>query len=242
MKRVNRKVPFQCKKCPKHYWTKCGFKAHMNVSHDEVKRYQCYFCSVAFFAESQLIPHMSKHTKEKPFKCQYCLQSFQAKRYVKKHKDGKSCNLKITYPLLSQCYFCGIVLLTHPILKTHMKRVHLKEDFKRCNLCCKYFPSTTAVNRHIQGVHTNEKAFKCYFCSKSFVTLPDLTRHMLIHTKETPLKCYFCRKDFSNLNYLSDHIRSIHTKERPFQCILCPSFYYTRKWALDKHVRIKHGI
>jgi uncharacterized Zn-finger protein len=245
MKSVNRKVPFQCTKCPKYYYTKYDLKAHMNVSHDEVKRYQCYFCLLAIVAESQIIQHISNHTMEKPYKCQHCCQWYKSEISVKRHKDGKSCNRKLTYPLLSPCYFCGKCFSNNRSLKVHMKTIHLKEDFKRCNLCCKYFYSNTAVNhhirtvhllernykcqlcskklgsnshlnRHIQSVHTKEKPFKCYFCSKSFVNSEVLKNHVFIHTKEKPLTCYFCRKDFSTAQHLAVHIQRIHTKERPF--------------------------
>jgi KRAB domain-containing zinc finger protein len=188
-----------------------------------------------------MIRHMPKHTKEKPYKCQYCLQSFQRKQSVKGHKDRKSCNLKITYPSLSPCYFCGRLFSTHLVLNSHMRTVHLKEDSKRCTLCCKYFTSTvinrhiravhlherqykcqlcskrwgsnSELNRHIQSVHTKEKPFKCYFCSKSFVDFNGLKLHFRIHTREKPLICYFCLKDFSVVQNLSVHIRRIHTKE-----------------------------
>jgi KRAB domain-containing zinc finger protein len=261
---------FQCTKCPKHYCTKYGLKVHMNVSHEDVKRYQCYFCSFATFRNSNMIHHMLNHTKEKPYKCQYCLQSYKTERSVKKHKDGKSCNLRRTRPSLSPCYFCGKVSSTLQILKAHIKRVHLKEDLKRCNLCCKYFFSTSALNshirtvhlfernykcelcskklgsnetlyRHIRSVHTNEKLFKCYFCSKSFVTLANLRKHIFEHTKEKPLSCYFCRKDFSDPELCSVHIRNVHTKERPFKCTECPSLSYSSNNTLNAHVRRKHG-
>jgi hypothetical protein len=271
MKNVKHEVGFQCTKCPKYYWTKYTFKAHMNVSHDDVKRNQCYFCCFPSFAESHLIRHMSNHTQEKPYKCQYCFRSFEAERSVKRHKDGKSCNLKQTHTLLSPCYFCGKCFSNNGSLKVHMRRVHLKEDFKRCNLCCKYFSSNTdlnrhirtvhslernykcqlcskklgsrsALNRHIQSVHTKEKPFKCYFCSKSFVNFGALNRHMFIHTREKPLTCYFCQKDFSFVQDLSVHMWNVHTKERPFKCMQCPSRCYSSKYHLNEHVREKHGM
>jgi KRAB domain-containing zinc finger protein len=227
---------------PKQYWTKCNLKAHMNVSHEDVKRHQCYFCSYTTCKPSVMIRHMSNHTKEKPHKCQYCNQWYKQEESVKKHKNGKSCNLKQKYPLLSPCYFCGTALSNHRLLRVHMTVVHLQEDSKHCNLCNKYFSSTSAINhhirtvhlleknykcqlcskqlrsntdlnQHIRGVHTKERPFKCYFCSKSFLNFDRLRRHVLIHTREKPLTCYFCRKNFSDLKELSAHIGKIHTKE-----------------------------
>jgi KRAB domain-containing zinc finger protein len=270
MKIVRRNVPFQCTKCPKHYWTKCAFKAHVNVSHDKVKRYRCYFCSLAIFSESKMIQHMSNHTQEKPFKCHYCFQWYRKEESVNRHKNGRACNRKLRYPSVRPCYFCHKVLSNNPHLMEHMKTVHLKEDFKRCNLCCKYFSSAAAINRHarsvhlfekyykcqlcsktlcsngdlnhhIRSVHTKEKPFKCYFCSTSFVNFVALKLHTWIHTREKPITCYFCKKDFSVVKHLSDHIKRFHTKERPFKCMQCPSHYYATKGDLNQHTRIKHG-
>jgi KRAB domain-containing zinc finger protein len=271
MKSADLEMRFKCPKCPKQYWTKYTLKAHMNISHEDVKRHQCYFCSYATFKNSDMIKHMSKHTKEKPYKCQYCFESFKKKQSVKSHKDGNSCSLKLKYLSLSPCYFCGEVFSNHLCLHVHMQKVHLKEDFTRCNPCCKDFASTgafshhirtvhllernykcqlcskrlssnSALNRHVQSAHTKEKPFKCYFCSKSFVNFEVLKIHMSIHTKEKPLTCYFCRKDFSVVRALSIHIGRIHTKERPFKCIQCPSLCYSSKGILNEHVRKKHFI
>jgi KRAB domain-containing zinc finger protein len=246
MKSADREVRFQCPKCPKQCTTKYNLKAHVNVSHDEVKRHQCYFCSLATFKKSDMIKHMLKHTKEKPYKCQYCFQSYKKKQSLKGHKDGKSCNLKLTYPSLSPCYFCGKYFPNHLRLNVHIKIVHLKEDFfdrkYKCQLCSKRSGSNSELNRHIQSVHTKERPCKCYFCSKSFISFGVLKRHMVIHTREKPLSCYFCQKDFSDLDHLSDHIGRIHTKERPFQCMQCPSLCYSSKKSLRAHVREKHGL
>jgi KRAB domain-containing zinc finger protein len=271
MKSVKQEAPFQCTKCPKSYFTKYAFKAHVNLSHDKVKLYKCYFCSFATDRKLNMIWHMPQHTKETPYKCQYCCKWYRKEASVKRHKDGESCNRKLTYPLLSPCYFCGKVISTYQNLKVHMKMVHLKEDLKLCNLCCKHFSSTTMVNyhmrtvhllerkhkcqlcskrfgttshlnRHIQSVHTKEKRVKCYLCSTLFADFQVLTTHMSIHTGEKPLTCYFCRKDFSKPDHLSAHIRNVHTKERPFKCTQCPSHSYSTKVTLNLHVREKHGI
>jgi uncharacterized C2H2 Zn-finger protein len=270
MKSADREVRFQCPKCPKQYTTKYNFKTHINVSHDDVQRFQCYFCSYATFNNSDMIKHMSKHTQEKPYKCQYCCQSYKMEQSLKRHKDGKSCNLRLTYPLLGPCYFCGKLFSKRLGLNRHMKTVHLRENFKRCHPCDKYFNSTFAINRHIRTVHlhekkyqcqlcskkldhkanlyrhirrvhTKEKHFKCYFCSKSFVDFEALKLHTWIHTTEKPLTCYFCRKDFSIVRDLLIHIGRIHTKERPFKCMQCPSRCYSSQDSLSKHVRIQHG-
>jgi KRAB domain-containing zinc finger protein len=271
MKSVNRTVLFPCTKCPKQFSTKYGLKIHTNISHDDNKRYQCYFCSLAIFEESGLIQHMSKHTKEKPYKCQHCLQSYQTQRSVKSHEDGKICSWRQTFRLPNQCYFCDKVFLKRRNVNVHMNTVHLKEGLKRCNLCGKHFSSTTSLNhhittvhllerkrkcqlcskgfssnaslnRHIQSLHTKEKPLNSYFCSKSFVNVERLRKHMAMHTREKPLTCYFCLNVFSVVDNLSLHIRRFHTNERPFKCIQCPSRCYTSKTNLNAHVQKKHSM
>jgi hypothetical protein len=171
MKILNQEVQFKCTKGPKNYWTKYALQAHMNVSHDNVKQYQCYFCSFAYFEKSLLIHHISKHTKEKPHKCQYCCQWFRGKDSVRRHKNGNSCNQKLTHQLLRPCYFCGKSLSNHQVLKEHMKTAHLKEDFKRCNLCHKYFSSSTDRNRHIRTVHLSKERISVSYVRKIWAAM-----------------------------------------------------------------------
>jgi KRAB domain-containing zinc finger protein len=135
---------------------------------------------------------MSKHTTEKPHKCQYCFQSFKWEKSVTRHKDGKACSRKLKYPLLSPCYFCAKVFSNQLYFNAHMKMVHLKEELKRFHLCCKYF-STSAINYHIRTVHLLERNYKCQVCLRRFSNNENLFRYIKsVHTKEKSFDCYFC--------------------------------------------------
>jgi uncharacterized Zn-finger protein len=125
MKSVNRKVPFECTKCPKHYWTKYALKVHTNLSHDKFKRHRCYFCSLAIFEESQLIRHMSKHTKEKPLICYFCQKDFSDSNYLSVHT--RRVHTKENPFQCRQCpsrYYSRKRALAHHIRIKHGIRVH----------------------------------------------------------------------------------------------------------------------
>ncbi|CAG7837337.1 unnamed protein product [Allacma fusca] len=50
------------------------------------KRYQCRFCEKAFGTKNHLTSHTRIHTKETPFKCDLCEQSFRLNWWLKQHK------------------------------------------------------------------------------------------------------------------------------------------------------------
>ena len=90
----------------------------MRKNHDE--EIKCKECLSTFEKKSQLKLHMKDHSKEKPYTCDQCSQTFSLKIYYDKH---------LMKHQVFNCSKCSITVKTRGLLTKH-ERTHLK------NTCC----------------------------------------------------------------------------------------------------------
>lgn len=81
---------------------------------------------------------------------------------LKRKKKSKK-PLSETMP--TPCEHCGIHLAGKSNLKSHIRRVHLKQKDKKCTICNKGFWSSTARESHMLSVHTR----RCDACQEYVV-------------------------------------------------------------------------
>ena len=76
---------FQCDQCEKGFTSHPSLVQHVDVIHLGKRSFVCNECGQAFGRRATLKIHFLKHTKELPFKCEYCFENFRAKVVLKKH-------------------------------------------------------------------------------------------------------------------------------------------------------------
>jgi len=86
-------MPFCCHICDKGFMWQNSLEKHM-ASHkrlaEDPVNYQCSFCQRSFGKKkAEYERHLRKHTKEKPFKCDHCGNSFAFKHQLTRHMDKR---------------------------------------------------------------------------------------------------------------------------------------------------------
>ena len=76
---------FQCNQCGKAYTSKRSMEQHVDVVHLGKKSFVCNVCNQTFGRTTTLRVHMLSHTKDLPFRCEYCSAGYKEKRNLKKH-------------------------------------------------------------------------------------------------------------------------------------------------------------
>ena len=141
-----------------------------------------------------------------------------------------------------KCADCDSYFRQKKVLKNHMKRVHLKINFKKipCTICEAWFEMKTQLQEHINAIHLKVKPYKCDSCDSSFAYKRALTGHIrIVHHKIKPFKCSNCSASFPQDKDLKQHVLAVHEKLKPFKCTTC-DHSFSQKVHLKFHVDKVH--
>ncbi|XP_029442256.1 gastrula zinc finger protein XlCGF26.1-like [Rhinatrema bivittatum] len=204
--------------------------------------------------KEKCISHQLSLTREKPFQCTECGQSFSSTLYLsmhqRMHRGNKLCGENFSQRIqiiqdqgihiqdqLFVCQDCGKSFNEKSNLKNH-KRIHIVEKRFTCPECGKNFKHKSCLKVH-QRIHTGENPHLCIECGRSFTQKSALITHQRIHTGEKPFKCPECGKGFRQNSNLRVH-QVTHTEQKPFSCTLCGKCFSLRA-CLKVHQRIHTG-
>ena len=250
---------YKCKLCPFTSTVPKFIVAH-EKRHEGVRNFKCELCTKAFFCQETLNSHLKGH--EQNYGCSQCNKTFATKKQQEEHAKNHArficevCNkvykkkdmfekhqLTHTEEKVHECKDCGKKFLRAPLLKTHIKVVHLKAFPLRCKVCDKGFISNVTLTRH-ERMHTGDKPFACEHCGKGFLVKNELEMHIKArHNDNKAYVCVLCGKAFGTAKILQSHNKLTHMTEgdKPFSCNHC-EYKAKTKQALSIHERTHTGV
>lgn len=123
--RKNFEIKFKCpvNGCDNTYTLKNKLLAHLRT-HYGIKPYKCQYCLKSFNDKGNLKTHLRVHTGERPYKCSICFKAFKTEGQLKEHL-GSHCKDK---PF--QCPYCLKFYKRKGVVKNHMLIHYRDPSFK----------------------------------------------------------------------------------------------------------------
>ena len=112
------------------------------------------------------------------------------------------------------CELCNKYFSTTTKLENHENQVHQKR--LECDICKKSFSSRKTLNSHKQLKHgSQDKLHKCSKCDRTCLSAAKLRRHEKIHERQKVDKylCSECGFTGADMKIMNDHFKNLHPKK-----------------------------
>lgn len=164
-----KEFPFQCSKCRKGFFIQTD--AHEHEAKCKSRPYKCDECEYATNDHTKLKNHQRRHTGEKPYQCDFCLELFTLKHSLDRHSINQHSD---QFP--SHCNQCGRGFLSDELATAH--EINCKCTKYECGVCEFTTRDRTKLTNH-QRKHTGEKPYQCTYsnCRRVFTLDRNLKRH-----------------------------------------------------------------
>lgn len=163
-----------CSYCGLAFSKFVNLRAHITNHHKEDSQV-CTECNATFQTKPRLLTHMARYHGTKISKCRHCDETFTTPYQRSKHMVEK-------HDLEFRCPHCNKVFPKNSTMKSHVRRVHLREKNVQCDVCFDKFFDNALLRLHMVK-HEGLRNFKCDYCGKAFLWLKNLRAHVKAHSK-----------------------------------------------------------
>ena len=216
------------------------------------KMFRCSECSKSFKNPCDFKRHMTTHTSERNFLCEFCFMAFSFKsnlvRHIQKQHEEEGLNERF------KCQFCPNEYKDRSSLKTHELRHTEGSNPHQCSICGKRYAAITSLKDHIKYVHEGETPPKhiCPVCGKEFRKIQNFKAHQRAHTFGKEFQCDLCEQTFMQKDSLRQHKiyrcknadtlkmqKKREENRQKFSCEMCDKVYGDKRNLLN-HIQIIH--
>ncbi|XP_028967569.1 zinc finger protein 569-like [Galendromus occidentalis] len=159
----------QCPICFRKFANRRNQENHIRSAHTREKPYKCFFCVKRFCAPNTRGMHMRRHHPER------CLPiGHPTSRPLKSLRISIDSALEINdsewFHSPPPDWRGWTLEPLAPPLETGTRRV-------QCHVCRRWMSGKQALEGHIRSRHTGERPYPCTLCGKAFATTPALRLH-----------------------------------------------------------------
>lgn len=267
MKKVHKRNPYDCKKCPALLYSHNQYVRHLTKAHTR-GACTCIECGRSFHSRNGYHAHVSIHRPkncpscDKLFKNQMCYvhhvknccnldknreDTHRTTKKVMVEVRNKSSNRPIKVGLRGSadkeciCDHCGKKFAGKKFVAAHIQIVHMKNTHRPCVYCGKLL-AAAHMTQHVKQ-HELDLSFTCEHCNVVLKTKLGYIQHLRLHTGERPYTCDICGETFSASSRKSEHIRKMHKSTDIVlkqACHLCPA-RFRLPYRLKKHLKSVHN-
>ena len=224
----------KCDHCNLMFVNLSYLKYHLKKSHDVIPEIECERCHKKFGGKFQIpLRHQKFCQKDKStrHKCEFCMESFQLSRNLKKHQRQMH-----REEVIHKCDFCGQSIIDK---WNYTKHIGKKHD-QKCEKCDKSFIKNFELRDHVTIFHeiSSPENYKCDFCDKTFSIkkIDVFNRHISVKHMH---KCHHCNKSFIFSTLLDLHMEKSHEMTVETQCQICHQKFKSH-YNLNGHIKRVH--
>ena len=156
-----------------------SLKKHVAQIHGQIVTI-CDICGKIVKSKSILERHKQQvHENFRPFKCNYCEESFKNHNSLACHIGEKHDSSVKKF----KCDKCDFSTAYHKSLRQHHQDRHEKNRQFPCHICPYVSVRKETLRTHIRQVHEGYRPYKCKFCPKGYTCLRELRKHIEVHHK-----------------------------------------------------------
>ncbi|KAL1459976.1 hypothetical protein WDU94_011918 [Cyamophila willieti] len=182
----------KCHQCDQRFTSASLRSAHIDRTHNKIKRHRCNICEKKFYSVAEVNRHQRcVHLNIKNFRCQQCNLELQTRSALDNHMRSVHSDEKAIV-----CEHCGERFKTQTQRWYHFKKNH--DEFVTmfsCPICQEMFTTKVGYRIHVR-THRPSQNICCFYCGNAFKCKRNLIQHIArIHNKPNQT-CDLCGMKF----------------------------------------------